>query len=381
MSLSLLLPFGLFALAGALLPLLIHLIRRTEQTAIDFAALRWLRESVKPRRRLRFEDPWLLAWRLLLLALVALLLAQPLLQGSWRGPRQWIAVADGVDITAAKRELADTGGEWRWLAPGFPEVGDAAPPSPQPFASLLREFDAGLDPADRLTVLVPAELDGLDAGSLQLQHAGEWRIVPGQPPASVAPVPTQRTVALRHAGPEAAGLDYFRAALGAWQASEPKRWTIDDRLIGAQVDAATAWLVWLGPELPPEQLAWVRDGGRLLRIEEGAQAGRVVWRDAGGTPLARDESIGRGHLIRLLHPPTPERLPALLDAGFPDRLRRLFEGETWAPTRALATAVQAQRGANAGIAPKTPLDTPLLILIALVFLAERLLATRRRSSS
>jgi hypothetical protein len=186
---------------------------------------------------------------------------------------------------------------------------------------------------------------------------------------------------LRHAGPETAGLEYFHAAFGAWQSSEPKRWTIDDRLVGAQVDAATDWLVWLGPELPAELLAWVRDGGRLLRIEEGAQAGRVVWRDAGGAALARDESVGHGHLIRLLQAVTPERLPALLDAGFPDRLRRLFEGDTRAPTRALGTTVQAQRGSSAGIAPTTPLETPLLILIALVFLAERLMATRRRSSA
>ncbi|MEZ5520655.1 MAG: hypothetical protein R3F08_04155 [Dokdonella sp.] len=67
--------------------------------------------------------------------------------------------------------------------------------------------------------------------------------------------------------------------------------------------------------------------------------------------------------------------------GFRTGCAGLFEGETWAPTRALATAVQAQRGANAGIAPTTPLDTPLLILIALAFLVERPLATRRRSRS
>ena len=63
MSLSLLLPLGLAALAALVVPILIHLVRRPEHQLIDFAALRWLSERVRPRRRLRFEDPWLLLAR------------------------------------------------------------------------------------------------------------------------------------------------------------------------------------------------------------------------------------------------------------------------------------------------------------------------------
>ena len=56
MSLALLLPLGLIALAGLIVPLLIHLVRQSDHPLIDFPALRWLRESERPRRRLRFED-------------------------------------------------------------------------------------------------------------------------------------------------------------------------------------------------------------------------------------------------------------------------------------------------------------------------------------
>ena len=49
MNLALLLPAGLAALAALLLPLLLHLARRHEQTPTDFAALRWLRQKPKPR--------------------------------------------------------------------------------------------------------------------------------------------------------------------------------------------------------------------------------------------------------------------------------------------------------------------------------------------
>ena len=65
MSFTLLAPLGLAALAALALPLLIHLIRRLELTATEFAALRWISKRVTPRRRLRFERPWLLLLRLL----------------------------------------------------------------------------------------------------------------------------------------------------------------------------------------------------------------------------------------------------------------------------------------------------------------------------
>src|SRR5690606_9148841 len=79
MSLALLLPAALAALGALLLPLLVHLARRSEQRPTDFAALRWLRRKPRPRRRIRFDERWLLALRLLLLALIALWLARPVL--------------------------------------------------------------------------------------------------------------------------------------------------------------------------------------------------------------------------------------------------------------------------------------------------------------
>ena len=56
MSLAFLLPAGLAALAALVVPLLLHLARRYEQTPTDFAALRWLRQKPKPRHRIRFDE-------------------------------------------------------------------------------------------------------------------------------------------------------------------------------------------------------------------------------------------------------------------------------------------------------------------------------------
>ena len=72
----LLAPLGLAALAALIVPLLIHLHRRTEEVPVDFAALRWLDILTRPRSRIRFEEWLLLALRLLLVALLGLLLAQ-----------------------------------------------------------------------------------------------------------------------------------------------------------------------------------------------------------------------------------------------------------------------------------------------------------------
>ena len=85
MSLGLLLPVGLAALAALLLPLLLHLERQSEPRATDFAALRWLSARLRPRRSLRLEECWLLLLRLLLVASVALLFARPVLFGGIGG--------------------------------------------------------------------------------------------------------------------------------------------------------------------------------------------------------------------------------------------------------------------------------------------------------
>ena len=75
MNFGLLLPAGLAALFALLLPLVLHLTRRTEQQTAMFAALRWLQVLQRPRQRIRLEEWLLLVLRLLL---VELLLLHPL---------------------------------------------------------------------------------------------------------------------------------------------------------------------------------------------------------------------------------------------------------------------------------------------------------------
>src|SRR5580765_3972565 len=117
MSVALLAPLGLAALAALALPLLIHLVRRLELTTTEFAALRWISERVRPQRRLRFERLWLLLLRLALLAVLALLLARPAWHGDAISARPWVVVAPGVALADARAATGAIDAEWHWLAP------------------------------------------------------------------------------------------------------------------------------------------------------------------------------------------------------------------------------------------------------------------------
>ena len=252
MSLGFLLPAGLLALASLLLPLLIHLARRPQHRVIDFAAMRWLVQGERPRRRLRFEDLPLLLARLALLALLALLLAEPILHGDWRAPRHWVLIDPALEQTRAVAEVSDPEARLRWLVPGFPALDSKPDPAgAASLASLLREFDDGIADADRLTVVVPERVHGLDAQRLALRHAVDWRILPSESsmrvePSASAPV----KVALRHTAHESDALRYLHAVVAAWQESPGTAWSVSEGTLDVPIDPirgpgwAWTWRGW-----------------------------------------------------------------------------------------------------------------------------------------
>ncbi|MEG1680702.1 MAG: BatA domain-containing protein, partial [Stenotrophomonas sp.] len=217
MSLLWLFPAGFIALAALLLPLLIHLARRSEQRIIDFAALRWLSAKPRPRRRIRFDEWPLLLLRLLLLALLAVLLARPALTGVVDAqPR--IAVLPGIDLVAAQRVVGSTDAQWLWLAPGFPRIDKTiAPQGPQPVSSLLRELDAVLPADAALTVVVPSLLDGLDAQRPQLSRAVRWQVLEQNAAIAKPAVVAVPELQIRHDEAGKQGLRYLNAVASAWR--------------------------------------------------------------------------------------------------------------------------------------------------------------------
>jgi hypothetical protein len=383
MSLSLLLPLALSALLALAIPLLVHLARREQQRRTVFAALRWLLARPRPRRRIRFDEWPLLVLRLLLLALLALWLAHPVLTGmADRTP--WIAVVPGVDPASTPTPI-DGRAERRWLATGFPALDTPAPDASQPFASLLRELDARLPPQAPLRVVVPAQLAGLDGALVVLSREVDWIVVD-----DVVVTASDETVSweltVRHAEGQGDTLAVraLRAATRALLAGEEATNAQPD-VAGAEVPVAadTRRLAWLAPgPLPDEVARWIEAGGDALLASDVVVAlpeatRRVAWRDAEGGALVEETPMGAGRVMRFLHPLQPGTMPQLLDPTFPQQLQSLF-GPPPAPTRANAEDVAPVTGAAAWPVAPRELRPWLALLIALLMLVERWLATSAR---
>ena len=298
MSLAFLLPAGLAALAALLLPLLLHLARRHEQTPTDFAALRWLRQKPKPRHRIRFDEWPLLLLRLLLLALLALWLARPVLSGL-DDDRPWQVVVPGVDAALARAQATDPRTRLHWLAPGFPSLDEPPPAGTPPIGSLLRQLDAELPAGVALTVLVPTTLQGADAERPQLSRDIAWRVVDGAMPATNAAPPSPLALVVRHADGDERGLRYLRAAARAWMPPNATSVPLQTGTPDEPLPPPSHPLVWLVPgPVPSTVTQWITAGGTALLASDATLDGiamtSVAWRDADGTPLVEAAAHGRG---------------------------------------------------------------------------------------
>lgn len=381
MTPALLLPGALAALAALILPIIIHIARRSEQQPTDFAALRWLSERPRPRSRLRLDEWPLLVLRLLLLALLALFLAQPILSGA-NGRQNYVAVVPGADLRQA-RLSAEEKERAHWLAPGFPFMRDGAVAASQPVGSLMRELDAQLPPEAKLTIVTPSIVQGADGDRPHLSRPVRWTIVPGamaERPAAVAP---PASIAVRYDAAHAGEVRYIRAALTALLPPDRSK-LIDVAPVAAPLPRPPAPLIWLsGGSLPPRVSAYVQGGGTALvaadaLVPDAGNAIVTLWRDQSSAPLVTEQAFGKGRLLRFTKALRPAAMPTLLEADFPDRLKSLLDPAAVLPARATARAyAPLPGGSRMHVARHLDLQPWLVVAIALLFLAERWLATRR----
>lgn len=378
MSFGLLAPIALAALAAWLVPLLLHLARRDATRPTPFAALRWLREKPRPRRRLRFDDWPLLLVRLLLLALVALWLAWPVLHGA-TAPARWTVVVPGV-VDDAIPASAEGDAPSRWLAPGFPliDASNAPAPGAASVSSLLRELDMALPADTALTVIAPDVIDGADGGTVALSRALDWRIVPSRPD-EVTPEtqPAPRFDVLGIAADDPA-LRVLRAVARAWRPDDTDAFAVVDSQAAPRADAL---LVWWGEGAPGADLLTHAAGGVLLLGPDAARDPEAdwqpVWRHPDGEVLAERAACEAATCIRFTEALDPATQPVVLDPAFPQRLRALVQPSP-APARIRAEALAPATGVAAY--PPTPRDLRpwWALLVALAFALERWMAASPR---
>lgn len=366
MSLSLLWPSGLLAGLALLIPLLVHWLPRRQSWPRPFAALRFIGRHGPPQRQRRLAEWPLLLLRLLLLAVLTLWLSLPLWRG-WPGlGLHWRAVWPGADPAALTASPAVDRSVW--LAPGLPKVeGDVTASDSAHSASLLRELAARLPAGDRLTITVPVELSGLDAPSLRLAREVGWETVKAA--ASEAAPPGPRRLALRiEAGSSTSR--WLEAALTSWKA-DPALATVIERGDAQQwVPANADAVLWVGDTPSPR---WQTAPKPLLQI--GGASGQTTSREPlSGLPI----EVLAGPALRLAAAPTPEALPEVLDPDFPQRLHRLLFHRFPAPDAAPAESVRPTLDASRLNPAPLPLQPWLALLAALLFLAERWLASGRR---
>ena len=389
MNLSLLWPAALVAITAIALPLLIHLSRRSEQELTDFAALRWLRANLRPRRKLLFQERVLLALRILLLLALALFLAQPVWLKS-PAAEHWIVVVPGAQYQAENNLPEGKNVHWHWLAPGFPELGEIPNSAALPISSLLRELDASLPKNTRVSVLVPSQLSGLDDERVQLSRVLDWRIVPGKMPSTthtekLAPV----KLAVRYDAAHAISVRYFRASAAAWQSQLPEAQhvALDSAASQSALPNQDTVLVWLADgQLPENVMQWIRSGGSALVSNESIISNskdsnhawsEYSWRSANGKPLLKHSVLGKGRVWQWQQALTPKAMPVLLDADFSDRLQILLSRPLRAPTQSVASLHVPIKTLPAWPELPTPISDWFALVIAALFLCERFVASAK----
>ena len=425
--LQLLSPAGLWALAALSLPLAIHLWRPPPRT-VRLGSLRFL-ESL-PRRiyNLRWRERLLLAVRMALLALLALLLAGPRWQiRPARGPQRWALLDSTAALSGeslARWHARQTAGdEIHALAPGFPAAGEGKPDIAPDLWSLLREADAELPAGSLLTVFSPGRLAALRGARPALAHCRvAWVQTPDTHPAPASagrtagpPTPPPLGVLIVHGADRAPDARHVEAAVRAAAQVEGRAvnasFRTDDPLTGDTT--SFDWVFWLSARpVPPvwtggganviseeagdatDAASWIVPGtARLWRrtFPTGPMPGAPVWTDGFGQPLLTVAREARGWHWRFFGRFEPAWTTLVRGSAFPSWLRAwLFEPAPVDPLddRRLAdpsqcrTAESAPRHGDVTLQRAgdhfVDLHGPLWMMAAALFGLERFLASRPR---
>jgi hypothetical protein len=174
---------------------------------------------------------------------------------------------------------------------------------------------------------------------------------------------------------------YFRAAYRVWQAHLPDAQQRDVPLVAADATppaSARIWVYLSSGKIPETARRWVQGGGTLMLVTDAVfDAGEsdVLWRAEDGSILLVQQAVGNGRILQWRQPLNGTQTPQLLDAAFPERLQAVLTTSPQ-PDATLASMQQPRPGASPVAPDPQPLQPWLMLAVALLFVAERVLATR-----
>lgn len=352
-------PAGLAALAALLVPLLIHLARRRPRRAVLVGTLRHLPFGAPRQARSRIIEPWLLALRMLILALLAFVTAEAFIRSEppAAAPRSLLAIPSGLSEDSLRQ-----------LLPRLDSLAADREVHRLPMADLwseLAELDGALPRGSSITVAAPLELPISGARpalrSTVLLHRFEWQREHTGPAASrrvlhlwIVADSTSRVAALRHAA--------------AFRAVAELR---GDSLALSDKQDPDGWIVWLADSAP--------SAGILEAVEAGATLLVPARRGRGSADDVEIEPAGRGRILTVPFADDPA-----LDGSFPELIARIWPDPVLlSPARPAVRRVTTSQllpatgsDARQPAAPRTPLGRVLLAIALLAFLVERRLSNR-----
>ncbi|MFT6596342.1 MAG: hypothetical protein ACJAT3_002324, partial [Akkermansiaceae bacterium] len=109
-------PWLLAGLAGVLIPVILHLIRRQAAKPYDWGAMRFLFDTVAARRkRMEWEDFLLMIARCLLIALITLAVARPFVPPDSKIPWLFVLPMGLIGMAAFGGSFVLSAVKWKWL--------------------------------------------------------------------------------------------------------------------------------------------------------------------------------------------------------------------------------------------------------------------------
>ncbi|WP_428819707.1 BatA domain-containing protein [Microbulbifer sp. MCCC 1A16149] len=377
-------PQWLWLLLALAIPLLIHLIRRSRPRQITFAAAQWL----LPRQQRRWNkfvlrDRLLLLLRLMLVALLAFLLGQPMLNSDSEAQEDVLLVDPRIQASALDEFLAQHPQlkQVFWLQPE-PLAITAPRPSPQDIWRVLSHLSTREIFRRAHILLLDAE-NPSGHSTLQVSPDWQWHRIADTAAPAASNLPR---IALAGDAPAwlQPAMEQLREKLGSGLSFITD--SDIETLVGGSTKTRPHWLIYdtAGP-LPAALQAFVREGGLLITDQ------RVRW-DAvnnftalDSQPAAEAAPVGRGSWLR--YKQDWHSAPFYQQGALPELLWQQWSAQDWQFQFHSRSHWSADNTPEIPVPDdrvtryrEIPLDRWLLILIALLLLLERGIALSRRDT-